>query len=105
MFRLNQQGAKLMKANTGPLIASALAALIATSVNAQVHPEKPTYKYEKCFGVAKAGQNDCFTAKHSCAGTATQDYEPDSWMYVPRGTCVNVRGGSLAPMKASPKDR
>jgi len=32
-------------------------------------PEKPTYKYEKCYGVARAGMNDCFFGSNSCAGT------------------------------------
>ena len=58
------------------LLAAAVAGLISGSAMAQVHPEKPTYKYEKCYGVARAGQNDCFFASNSCAGTSAQDDDP-----------------------------
>jgi uncharacterized membrane protein len=81
------------------LLASAVATLIATSAGAQMHPEKPTWDYEKCYGVARAGQNDCFTAKNSCAGTTTVDAEPQAWVYVPRGTCERLTGGRLAQAK------
>ena len=52
---------------------------------------------EKCYGVAKAGKNDCQTSTHSCAGTATADASGDSWIYVPKGTCDKIAGGSLEP--------
>ena len=50
---------------------------------------------ETCFGVAKAGQNDCSTAKHSCNGQATVDNAPDDFKYVARGTCEKI-GGKLS---------
>lgn len=87
--------------NTDNLIAMALAAavasLLAETAAAQMHPEKPTWPYEKCFGVAKAGQNDCFTPRNSCAGTTAEDAEPQAWVYVPEGTCARITGGSLTP--------
>jgi mercuric ion transport protein len=52
-------------------------------------------KTETCFGVAKAGQNDCSTAKHSCNGQASVDNAPDDFKYVPRGTCQKI-GGKLS---------
>lgn len=52
---------------------------------------------EKCFGVAKAGKNDCGTAKHSCAGQAAADGQPDEWVTVPKGTCEKLVGGTLKP--------
>jgi len=52
---------------------------------------------EKCYGVVKAGQNDCQTATHSCAGTSTADSQGDSWVYVPAGTCAKLSGGSNEP--------
>jgi len=81
-----------------PLHYLATAVLIGTTVPAaaQVHPEKPTYKYEKCYGIAKAGRNDCFTATNSCGGTATHDNDPRFWSYIPAGTCLKM-GGSLQP--------
>ena len=57
---------------------------------------------EKCYGVAKAGQNDCKAgAGTSCAGTAKADYQPNAWKMVPKGTCVTTKTpkgmGSLTP--------
>ena len=55
------------------LISTAVTSLIAfgaISMSAQAADDANT---EKCYGVAKAGKNDCFTAKNSCAGTTTQD--------------------------------
>ncbi|MDD3444078.1 MAG: DUF2282 domain-containing protein [Zavarzinia sp.] len=52
---------------------------------------------EKCFGVAKAGQNDCQTANSSCAGTSTVDGQKDAWLFVPAGTCAKLAGGSATP--------
>ena len=48
---------------------------------------------EKCFGIAKAGKNDCKTASHSCAGHATKD--GDGFVAIPAGTCEKIVGGSL----------
>ena len=48
---------------------------------------------EKCYGIAKAGKNDCKTASHSCAGQATRD--GDGFVAVPAGTCSKIVGGSL----------
>ena len=77
---------------------AALAALAATAAVAQAGPaEKPGYTFEKCYGVVKAGLNDCQTASHSCAGTSTADSQGDSWVYVPSGTCLKLTGGSNDP--------
>jgi len=53
---------------------------------------------EKCFGVAKAGQNACNsnTDKHSCAGHSKVDNDPNDFMLVPRGSCLKI-GGKLEP--------
>lgn len=50
---------------------------------------------EKCAGIAKAGKNDCATAKHSCMGKAAKDGEADEWVYVPKGACEKIVGGKL----------
>jgi uncharacterized membrane protein len=55
---------------------------------------------EKCYGISKAGKNDCQTATHSCAGTSITDAAGDSWIYVPAGTCEKIVGGSLTPKSA-----
>ncbi|WP_246689332.1 DUF2282 domain-containing protein [Mesorhizobium sp. M8A.F.Ca.ET.207.01.1.1] len=45
----------------------------------------------------KSCQNDCQTESHSCAGTSTADNQPDSWLYVPAGSCAKIAGGSDKP--------
>jgi uncharacterized membrane protein len=56
----------------------------------------PSFKAEKCYGVAKAGKNDCQTARSSCAGTSKRDGQGDAWLYVPAGTCERLVGASLS---------
>lgn len=51
---------------------------------------------EKCYGVAKAGKNDCQTATSSCAGTSKKDAQADAWLSVPKGICEKIVGGRLA---------
>jgi len=83
-----------MKSNT--VIMSAFAAAIvltAGHVAAQQAP-KPANS-EKCYGVVKAGLNDCQTAASSCAGTSTRDRQADAWVYVPAGTCKKIAGGTV----------
>lgn len=82
---------------TGLLVATALGATLALPLLANAGPAPaPAFKAEKCFGVAAAGQNDCQTATHSCAGESKRAAAGDSWIYVPAGTCAKISGGSLA---------
>ena len=85
--------------NTKALIGSALVtAATLGCTSAQSGPaEQPGFSFEKCYGISKAGQNDCQTATHSCAGTATADNQADAWIYVPAGTCAKITGGSSQP--------
>jgi uncharacterized membrane protein len=81
------------------LIASALAAAIAGEalVSAQPAPE-PSFKAEKCYGIAKAGKNDCAsTGNNSCGGSSKLNSDPKAWVYVPAGYCDRIVGGSLQP--------
>ena len=54
-------------------------------------------KMESCYGVAKAGKNDCAGKKsaHSCAGQATKDNDPMDFVAVPKGTCEKLAKGRL----------
>lgn len=61
---------------------------------------KPKFEAEKCYGIAKAGKNDCQTVNSSCAGTSRRDNQSDAWIYIPAGTCEKVVGGSLQPKRA-----
>jgi len=78
------------------LSATALAALVSAPVLAE--DAKPAT--ERCYGVAKAGKNDCGTATHGCANQAAQDSMPTEWVKVPAGLCAKLAGGSTtAPAK------
>ena len=90
---------KILTSNRQAFVAAAVVSAISAAASAQVHPEKPTYPYEKCYGIARAGLNDCFTAKNSCAGTTARDNEPQAWIYVPKGTCSRIVGGNTAAPK------
>ncbi len=88
-----------VSSSSKPLLAVAIAGLVSLSVlspggETAAQDRKP--EREKCYGIAKKGQNDCGTARHTCAGKAKKDNEPDEWKYVPKGTCEKM-GGSLKP--------
>lgn len=91
---------------TNALLAAALvsaAGMAATFAPAQAAGEK-----EKCYGIAKAGGNDCAsTGNNSCAGQSKTEFDGKAWKYVAKGTCTTikvtlkdgtVRTGSLAPL-------
>ena len=81
------------------LLASALAAVCTVATTASYAADDAAGK-EKCYGVAKAGKNDCASASgsHSCAGQAKKDNDMGDWKYVAKGTCEKM-GGKTAPAK------
>ena len=81
---------------TRALIGSAVLAAIGLAAGASMAgpAEKPAYKFEKCYGVVKAGKNDCQTNTSSCAGTSKADQQADAWIFVPAGTCGKIVGGT-----------
>ena len=60
---------------------------------------------EKCFGIAKAGQNDCanLSGSHSCAGQSKVDNDKGEWKYVAAGTCKTMGGMSMDEAKMGMK--
>ncbi len=85
--------------NQRAMIAAAAASLMtltlaATPVAAQ---EK-----EKCFGIAKAGQNDCanLSGTHTCAGQSKLSDDKGEWKYVAKGTCKSMKGMSMDEAKS-----
>ncbi len=50
---------------------------------------------EKCYGVAKAGKNDCAGAAHACSGQSKVDAGAKEFITLPKGTCERLAGGSL----------
>lgn len=83
------------------IIAAAAASLLSTVLVAA-----PAFaqEKEKCYGIAKAGQNDCanLTGTHSCAGQSKVDNDAAEWKYVKKGECKTMKGMSAdeAKMKA-----
>lgn len=88
--------------NPQTMIRSALIGLLAVSAagSAIAADEKGAAK-EKCYGVAKAGQNDCATASgtHSCAGQSKVDNGADEWKMVAKGSCEKMGGKTTAATK------
>lgn len=88
--------------NQRAMIAAAAASLMSLTFVAApaVAQEK-----EKCFGIAKAGQNDCAShaGTHSCAGQSKVDNDKGEWKYVAKGTCKQVKGLSMDEAKAAIK--
>lgn len=82
--------------STRTLIGSAVLAAIGLAAGASLAgpAEKPSFKFEKCYGVVKAGKNDCQTNTSSCAGTSKSDQQADAWIFVPAGTCSKIVGGT-----------
>ena len=80
---------------SGILGALALSA-IAAAANAAPVPQPAGS--EKCYGIAKAAKNDCAAGAHSCAGQATKDMDKTSFVYLPKGACAKIAGGSLKAM-------
>ena len=86
--------------DTQTLIRSALASVLALGIAAAPAMADDKADKEKCFGIAKAGANDCASADggHSCAGQAKKDNDAKDWKYVAKGTCEKM-GGSLKVKK------
>ena len=83
-------------------IVGAAAAFVSTAAVAS--PVKPQPTKDKCYGISKAGQNDCAAgAGTTCAGTSKRDYQGNAWKYVAKGTCAAIKtprgAGSLTAIK------
>lgn len=78
---------------------SSLLALGALSVAGQAMAQDA--ETENCYGVVKAGKNDCAGPGHTCQGQASADGQPDEFITVPAGTCERLVGGSTTSEPAS----
>ena len=84
-------------------VQAAIAGLLAlgfAATTATAQPAPPQPGKDKCFGIAKAGQNDCAAGKHACAGQSTVDKDPVSWKYVEKGSCEKLGGTLKGPAKS-----
>jgi uncharacterized membrane protein len=78
--------------------AIAAIATVGLAATASAHDEPPPAGKERCYGITKAGQNDCGTSKHACATLGKVDRDPEDWKLVASGTCVKL-GGKREPPK------
>jgi uncharacterized membrane protein len=86
------------------MIAQAISAVIAFSLTglniAAAESEQKTMQMatvngmERCYGIAKAGMNDCANASHGCGGEAKKDGDKHEWLFVPTGLCHKIVNGS-----------
>ncbi len=85
--------------NSQLLIRSALAGLIALGAAGGAANAADAAGKEKCYGVSKAGQNDCAnaTGTHACSGQSKKDNDPADWKLVAAGTCTKLGGSMKAP--------
>ena len=74
------------------VVSSALASVMALGLVGPAAAQ--TKEKEKCFGISKAGQNDCanLSGTHSCAGQSKVDNDPGEWKFVAKGTCKDMKG-------------
>ena len=79
------------------LITTAITGLLALGITAAAGSAQAADE-EKCYGVAKAGQNACNSnaSKHSCAGHSKVDNDPNDFIPLPVGSCAKI-GGKLEP--------
>ena len=86
--------------STKTALAAAIGGLFALNVAGTVlADEAAAPATEKCFGIAKAGKNDCAGAAHACAGQGKKDGAATEWVKVPVGTCDRIVGGKLGAAK------
>ncbi len=89
-----------MTEKAGPNLRVALAAaLVGAAFAASAAAAERKVEGVRCYGVAKAGENDCANASgsHSCAGLSRVDYSGAEWRDLPSTKdCVEM-GGYLRP--------
>jgi uncharacterized membrane protein len=76
------------------IVSSALASALALGLLNTASAADDKAAKEKCYGIAKAGANDCanLSGTHSCAGQTKADNDPMDWKYVAKGTCKDMKG-------------
>jgi uncharacterized membrane protein len=81
------------------IASSALASILALGLIAPAAAQDAGK--EKCYGIAKAGANDCanLSGTHTCAGQSKEDNAAGEWKYVAKGTCAAAGGTSAADAK------
>lgn len=92
----------LSRKTVNAMLVSAVALTVAAGA---ARAEEAAADKEHCYGVVKAGMNDCANASktHSCAGHATVDGDTNEWVALPKGLCAKlVNGTTTAPGGETP---
>lgn len=81
------------------LIAGAFAVSLAGAAGSAAFAQGDAAAKEKCYGVVKAGKNDCGAkdGSHSCAGQASLDGHGGEFIALPKGVCEKLVGGTAEP--------
>ena len=89
--------------NNRLIASSALASVLAMGLLSTAQAQDGPKDKEKCYGIAKAGSNDCanLSGSHSCAGQAKAAMGVDEWNYVAKGTCAKMGGKTADEAKAA----
>jgi uncharacterized membrane protein len=87
--------------NTRLIASSALASVLALGLAGVASAQEK----EKCYGIAKAGANDCanLSGTHSCAGQSKTDNDANEWKYVAKGSCKAMKGMTAEEAKMAAK--
>ena len=80
--------------NQRTFIATTAIALLSTLLVTGTSVAQTAGAKEKCYGIAKAGQNDCanLSGSHSCQGQSKLDMDKGEWKYVAKGECKTMNG-------------
>lgn len=80
-------------------LAAAIAGILGLTIATGAEAATAAPEMEKCYGIVKAGMNDCATATESCAGSSKVDSQPDAFLLVPKGTCTKIVNGRVEDVK------
>lgn len=89
--------------NQRQLVTTAFAAALGLGLVTAGHAADMKMAKEKCYGIAKAGHNDCAASAHSCKGQSSVDNDPNDWVKVDAGTCGKLGGKTEAEHKSEMK--
>lgn len=83
--------------NTAVIAAALSASILSLYINTDwLSGDQDQEEVERCYGIVRAGKNDCATSKHSCASQATKNNDPEEFIMMPKGLCQRIIGGKSA---------
>lgn len=77
------------------LVTAAIAGAFAITALGLSQAQAQDEDLEKCYGVVKAGKNDCAGPGHTCQGQAKTDADPNEFVLIPAGTCERLVNGEV----------